>query len=71
MSFQVIVVELTRGWNSRLGFTLCADNEGRTLVKDIYPDSVAYKDGRIKSGDHLVMVKLINPLNIITRKIIV
>jgi C-terminal processing protease CtpA/Prc len=57
---QVMVVELTRGWNSRLGFTLCADNEGRTLVKDIYPDSVAYKDGRIKKGDHLVMVKFWN-----------
>lgn len=54
----MIVIELTRGWNSRLGFTLCADNEGRTLVKDIYPDSVAYKDGRLKRGDHLVMVKI-------------
>ncbi|KAF4519634.1 hypothetical protein B566_EDAN003802 [Ephemera danica] len=53
---QVLTVELTRGWNSRLGFTLHAGEDGKTLIKAIYPDSVAHRDGRLKQGDHVVMV---------------
>ncbi|CAB3364122.1 Hypothetical predicted protein [Cloeon dipterum] len=53
---EVLIVELTRGWNSRLGFTLTAGEDGKTVIKQIYPDSVAFKDGRLKVGDHIVMV---------------
>ncbi|XP_059475990.1 uncharacterized protein LOC132197001 isoform X2 [Neocloeon triangulifer] len=53
---EVLVVELSRGWNSRLGFTLTEAEGGKTVIKQIYPDSVAYKDGRLKAGDHVVMV---------------
>ncbi|XP_054266593.1 uncharacterized protein LOC128988879 isoform X1 [Macrosteles quadrilineatus] len=52
---QVLVVELNRGWNSRLGFSL--QQSGRdTLISAIHPDSVASRDGRLKVGDQLIMV---------------
>lgn len=52
---QVLVVELNRGWNSRLGFSL--QQVGRnSVISAIYPDSVASRDGRLKSGDQLIMV---------------
>lgn len=53
---QVFMVELTRGWNSRLGFSLQAEGEN-TVISVVYPDSVAAKDGRLKQGDILIMVK--------------
>ncbi|XP_015109017.1 uncharacterized protein LOC107035897 isoform X2 [Diachasma alloeum] len=53
--YNVFMVELTRGWNSRLGFSLQADVNG-TAISMVHPDSVAAKDGRLKQGDVLIMV---------------
>jgi len=52
---QVFMVELTRGWNSRLGFSLQPERD-RTVISVVHPDSVAAKDGRLKQGDVLLMV---------------
>jgi hypothetical protein len=50
------MVELTRGWNSRLGFSLQGDG-CQTYISTIYADSVAAKDGRLQVGDQILMVK--------------
>ncbi|RZF38836.1 hypothetical protein LSTR_LSTR013777 [Laodelphax striatellus] len=57
-SNQVLVVELNRGWNSRLGFSLQSAGEGsrHTAISAIYPDSVASRDGRLRPGDQLITV---------------
>ncbi|KAJ9587162.1 hypothetical protein L9F63_019316, partial [Diploptera punctata] len=52
---QVFMVELTRGWNSRLGFSLRGDG-CNTYISAIYADSVAAKDGRLQAGDQVLMV---------------
>ncbi|XP_012258812.3 uncharacterized protein LOC105687602 isoform X2 [Athalia rosae] len=52
---QVFMVELTRGWNSRLGFSLQPEGD-RTVISVVHADSVAAKDGRLKQGDVLLMV---------------
>ncbi|XP_016839894.1 uncharacterized protein LOC100123134 isoform X2 [Nasonia vitripennis] len=52
---EVFMVELTRGWNSRLGFSLQPEGEN-TVISVVHPDSVAAKDGRLKQGDILIMV---------------
>ncbi|KAL0126673.1 hypothetical protein PUN28_005210 [Cardiocondyla obscurior] len=52
---EVFMVELTRGWNSRLGFSLQPEGN-RTVISVVHPDSVAAKDGRLKQGDILLMV---------------
>lgn len=49
------MVELTRGWNSRLGFSLQSQNNA-TIISMVHPDSVAAKDGRLRQGDILIMV---------------
>lgn len=49
------MVELTRGWNSRLGFSLQSEGEN-TVISVVHPDSVAAKDGRLKQGDIVIMV---------------
>ena len=49
------MVELTRGWNSRLGFSLQSEGN-QTVISVVHPDSVAAKDGRLKEGDVLIMV---------------
>jgi hypothetical protein len=49
------MVELTRGWNSRLGFSLQGDGHD-TYISAIYADSVAAKDGRLQAGDQVIMV---------------
>ena len=51
------MVELTRGWNSRLGFSLQPQGED-TVISVVHPDSVASKDGRLKQGDILIMVSI-------------
>nr|CAD7428477.1 unnamed protein product [Timema monikensis] len=51
----VFMVELTRGWNSRLGFSLQSDGSD-TYISAIYADSVAAKDGRLRAGDQVIMV---------------
>ncbi|XP_075221536.1 uncharacterized protein LOC142324565 isoform X2 [Lycorma delicatula] len=52
---QILVVELNRGWNSRLGFSLQSIGQN-TVISAIYPDSVASRDGRLHPGDQLIMV---------------
>lgn len=55
--FQILTVELNRGWNSRLGFSLQSDaNTKNTFISAIYSDSVAARDGRLKIGDQVLMV---------------
>lgn len=49
------MVELTRGWNSRLGFSL-QSRDNFTVISMVHPDSVAAKDGRLEQGDVLIMV---------------
>lgn len=59
MYFQIVTVELNRGWNSRLGFSLQTDaNKGSTYISAIYNDSVAARDGRLKVGDQILMVNI-------------
>ncbi|XP_058063425.1 uncharacterized protein LOC131213407 [Anopheles bellator] len=61
---EVITVELNRGWNSRLGFSLSQDvsqpahqaTGARTVISAIHPDSVAARDGRLRVGDVLLKV---------------
>nr|CAD7266312.1 unnamed protein product [Timema shepardi] len=53
--WAVFMVELTRGWNSRLGFSLQSDGSN-TYISAIYADSVAAKDGRLRAGDQVIMV---------------
>lgn len=57
---QIITVELNRGWNCRLGFSLQQDaNTQRSVISAIYSDSVAAKDGRLRSGDELLTVRFV------------
>lgn len=58
IELQIITVELSRGWNSRLGFSLRNDpNSMHTAISAIYSDSVAAKDGRLRVGDIIMMVR--------------
>ncbi|KAF5299741.1 hypothetical protein FQR65_LT19469, partial [Abscondita terminalis] len=50
---MVLSIELNRGWNSRLGFSL-QGAAGVTYVSAVHADSVAAKDGRLKPGDRLI-----------------
>lgn len=59
VTFQVLAIELNRGWNSRLGFSL-QGAAGVTYVSAVHADSVAAKDGRLKPGDRLIKVSDIN-----------
>lgn len=52
---QVFTVELNRGWNSRLGFSLQSRGDD-SVISAIYNDSVAAKNGRLKIGDRIIMV---------------
>ncbi|GLH05809.1 Uncharacterized protein GBIM_11374 [Gryllus bimaculatus] len=52
---QRLTVELSRGWNARLGFSLRAQGL-RTVVSAVHADSVAARDGRLRAGDLLVEV---------------
>uniref|UniRef100_A0A1L8DKL8 Putative glutamate receptor-interacting protein 1 n=1 Tax=Nyssomyia neivai TaxID=330878 RepID=A0A1L8DKL8_9DIPT len=54
--YKMITVELHRGWNSRLGFSLQTDKDKRAVISAIYSDSVAAKDGRLRVGDQILMV---------------
>lgn len=59
VEWQIITVELSRGWNSRLGFSLRNEpNSMHTAISAIYSDSVAAKDGRLRVGDIIMMVCL-------------
>lgn len=61
IELQIITVELSRGWNSRLGFSLRNEpNSMQTTISAIYNDSVAAKDGRLRVGDKILMVSAHN-----------
>ena len=64
---KVFMVELTRGWNSRLGFSLQGDGR-HTYISAIYADSVAAKDGRLQAGDQVLMVMDCTPFTVVTIK---
>lgn len=49
-------IELNKGWNSRLGFSVGHDSDGQLVISAIYDESVAAKDGRLKVGDHVLRV---------------
>jgi len=66
---QVFMVELTRGWNSRLGFSLQGDGR-HTFISAIYADSVAAKDGRLQPGDQVLMVNDENVEHMSTAEVI-
>ncbi|KAI5750359.1 hypothetical protein M8J76_015046 [Diaphorina citri] len=51
---QIVVVELNRGWNSRLGFSLNEGPNASTVISAIHSDSVASRDGRLKVNDESV-----------------
>lgn len=53
---QILNIELNRGWNSRLGFSL-QEVDGCTCVSAVYSDSVAARDGRLRPGDCLLRVR--------------
>lgn len=55
--YKIIAVELNRGWNSRLGFSLQYNPDTKqTFISAIYNDSVAAKDGRLRVGDQILRV---------------
>ncbi|XP_060524459.1 uncharacterized protein LOC132700896 isoform X2 [Cylas formicarius] len=54
-NYEILAIELNRGWNSRLGFSL-QGAAGVTYVSAVHADSVAAKDGRIRPGDVLLKV---------------
>lgn len=54
---QLVTLELNRGWNSRLGFSL-QQQGNQTIITAIYADSVAARDGRLKVGDVIVEVSM-------------
>jgi len=66
---KVFMVELTRGWNSRLGFSLRGDGH-HTYISAIYADSVAAKDGRLQPGDQVLMVIDCTPSTVMTIKLL-
>ncbi|XP_030745971.1 uncharacterized protein LOC115886277 [Sitophilus oryzae] len=53
--YEILAIELNRGWNSRLGFSL-QGAAGVTYVSAVHADSVAAKDGRIRPGDRIIKV---------------
>lgn len=53
-----MTVELNRGWNSRLGFSLQQEGH-QTIITAIYANSVAARDGRLKTGDVIVEVSMV------------
>lgn len=62
--FQIITVELNRGWNSRLGFSLQTNpNTKQTVISAIYSNSVAAKDGRLRVGDQILMVSIVQTVH--------
>ncbi|KAB7499009.1 FERM and PDZ domain-containing protein 2 [Armadillidium nasatum] len=53
----ILTIEMTRGWNSRLGFSLQNGANGTdTEIVAIYEDSLAARDGRLKVGDVILEV---------------
>jgi C-terminal processing protease CtpA/Prc len=53
---QIQTIELNKGWNSRLGFSVGIGADGYLVISAIYDDSVAAKDGRLEVGDRVLRV---------------
>ncbi|XP_055378160.1 putative uncharacterized protein DDB_G0282133 isoform X2 [Condylostylus longicornis] len=70
--YKIVSVELNRGWNSRLGFSLQPSKEfqNKSYISAIYNDSVAARDGRLRVGDILVSVNEESIENMSTTEII-
>lgn len=66
---KILAIELNRGWNSRLGFSL-QGAAGVTYVSAVHADSVAARDGRIKPGDRVIKVNDENVDHLSTNEII-
>ncbi|KAL0274552.1 UNVERIFIED_CONTAM: hypothetical protein PYX00_002652 [Menopon gallinae] len=66
---ELVTVELCRGWNSRLGFSLQSSGSG-TCISAIYADSVAAKDGRLQPGDRVIMINDENTEDMATSDVI-
>jgi len=67
---DIVTINLNRGWNSRLGFSLQPQDNGHTTITAIYAESVAAKDGRLRAGDRVVRVNGINCEEMTTEEII-
>lgn len=67
----IVSVELNRGWNSRLGFSVQSHPEsGQSYISAVYEDSVAARDGRLTSGDVILQVNDENVTSMKTPEVI-
>ncbi|ETN64542.1 hypothetical protein AND_003715 [Anopheles darlingi] len=57
VGYEIITVELHKGWNSRYGFSLRTEPDPmRTVISEIHSGSLASRDGRLRVGDVLLMI---------------
>ncbi|XP_013180222.1 PREDICTED: uncharacterized protein LOC106126858 isoform X2 [Papilio xuthus] len=67
----IVTVELNRGWNSRLGFSVQSHPEsGQSYISAVYSDSVAARDGRLRPGDVILQVNDENVTSMKTPEVI-
>ncbi|CAH2991120.1 unnamed protein product [Chilo suppressalis] len=67
----IVTVELNRGWNSRLGFSVQSHPEsGQSYISAVYNDSVAARDGRLRRGDVILQVNDENVTSMKTPEVI-
>ncbi|CAG4973762.1 unnamed protein product [Parnassius apollo] len=67
----IVSVELNRGWNSRLGFSVQSHPEsGQSYVSAVHRHSVAARDGRLRAGDVILQVNDENVTSMKTPEVI-
>ncbi|GBP37111.1 Tyrosine-protein phosphatase non-receptor type 13 [Eumeta japonica] len=67
----IVTVELNRGWNSRLGFSVQSHpDSGQSYISAVYNDSVAARDGRLRKGDVILQVNDENVTSMKTPEVI-
>lgn len=67
----VVTVELNRGWNSRLGFSVQSHPlSAQSYISAVYDDSVAARDGRLRPGDVILQVNDENVTSMKTPEVI-
>ncbi|XP_069356269.1 uncharacterized protein [Maniola hyperantus] len=67
----IVTVELNRGWNSRLGFSVQSHpDSGQSYISAVYSDSVAARDGRLRRGDVILQVNDENVTSMKTPEVI-
>ncbi|XP_068632375.1 multiple PDZ domain protein-like [Battus philenor] len=67
----IVTVELNRGWNSRLGFSVQSHpDSGQSYISAVYSDSVAARDGRLRQGDVILQVNDENVTSMKTPEVI-